>query len=69
MRIVVIHLAPLEAVSNRPRIIQIQETLFSLQNGPSNATSMQEHKIKGYTKKKKRLFYCDIYDMEPCGHE
>lgn len=25
---------------------------------------MQEHKAKGYTKKK-RLFYCDIYDMDP----
>lgn len=49
---VVIHLALLEALSNRPRIIQIQETLFSLQNGPSNPTSMQEHEIKGYTKKK-----------------
>lgn len=62
--LVVICLAPFEAVTTTPRIISIQETLFSLWNAPSNPTSMQEHKAKG-TLKKERLFYCDIYDMDP----
>lgn len=38
---------------------------FRLGESPSNPRSIQEHRVKGPTKKGKRLFYCDVYDMDP----
>lgn len=65
--LVVIHLAPLEAVTNGLRIIYIQETLFSLQKSPSNPTSIQEHKAREYTKKKRRdCFIVTFMTWTPC---